>query len=146
MLLTIIFGPGGRGWLFGLPFLDFFNCLNSSTQPKNNAEFPQRLDIVLKVSHCFMATIRLAADLTSLTLHWYPSDHGYVSLVFERVKVNLTMFNIAARRLLATSLRAKPRNPLNCLPSRTIVTVKEVKVLFSYLLGSSRFLKYMSVK
>jgi len=41
----------------------------------------------------------------------------------------MIMFNSPARSLLASSLRAKPvaRNPLNCLPSRTIITVKEVK-------------------
>ena len=45
---------------------------------------------------------------------------------------SLTMFNPTARSLLASSLRANPkaRNPFNCQPSRTVVTVKDIKVLF----------------
>ena len=49
---------------------------------------------------------------------------------FDRLPY-LTMFNTTTRSLLASSLRAKPaRNPFNYLPTRTIITVKEIKVFF----------------
>lgn len=65
----------------------------------------------------------------------------------HRGKVLLTMFNSTARSLLASSLRAKPdaRNPFNCLPSRTIITVKNIKV-FLISLRLRRDLKYLSIK
>lgn len=93
---------------------------------------PYASSIAWQVVHYYLPHIHLNKSLLLLNYVW--QETITCCCISCESQHQITMFNSTARSLLASSLRAKPvaRNPFNCLPSRTVITVKEVKVFFIF--------------